>query len=71
MWCRRCLNDAAWRFAATLCEGQPLVTAFAGAADTGADALLTEHLAAGRFVDFRLAPPEDVTTLTASTEVVL
>ena len=42
------------------------MTAFAGAADTGDDALLTEHL-----VDFRLAPPEDVTTLTASTEVVL
>jgi hypothetical protein len=62
------LDDAAWRFAAALCEGQPLAAVFAAATDTQADALLAEHLAAGRFIDFRLAPPEDMTTLTASIE---
>jgi hypothetical protein len=65
------LDDATWRFAATLCEGQPLAAVFAGAADARADALLAEHFAAGRFVDFRLAPPEDVTGLTVSTEAAL
>jgi hypothetical protein len=65
------LDDATWRFAAGLCEGQPLAAVFAGATDARADALLAEHLSAGRFVEFRLAPPEDVTALNASTEAIL
>jgi hypothetical protein len=65
------LDDAAWRFAAALCEGRPLAEVFAGEADTHADTLLAEHLAAGRFVDFCLAPAEDVTTFTAPTEAAL
>jgi len=31
---------------------------FIAATDTGNDALLTEYLAAGRFIDFRLGPAE-------------
>jgi len=62
------LDDAAWRFAAALCDGRPLAAVFAGAADPRADALLAEHLAAGRFVDFRLAPLEDMAPLNASCE---
>ncbi len=38
------------------------------AAGTSADALLAEHLAAGRFVDFRLTPPELMASLTATLE---
>jgi hypothetical protein len=61
------LDEAAWRFAAMLCEGQPLATVFIAATDTGTDALLAEYLAAGRFIDFRLAPTES-TVLTISPE---
>ena len=42
---------------------------FGAAADTGGDALLAEYLAAGRFVDFRLAPAE-FTVLTTLPEIV-
>jgi hypothetical protein len=64
------LDDAAWRFAAALCDGRPLAAVIAGAADTRAYVLLAEHLAAGRFIDFRLAPPPDTTSVAASPEAV-
>lgn len=62
------LDAAAWRFAHALCEGRPLAAVFATAPDIRADALLAEHLAAGRFVDFRLAPPEEMAPPLATTE---
>ena len=52
------LDAAALRFASALFEGRPLAGVFAQAAGTGEEVWLAEHLAAGRFVDFRLAPPE-------------
>jgi hypothetical protein len=74
------LDAAAWRFAAALCEGRPLADVFAvcphptlprerGRVGWGHEVQLAEHLAAGRFVDFRLAPAE-VTAFTASPESV-
>jgi hypothetical protein len=64
------LDDAGWRLAAALCDGRPLAAALAEAADTRADTLLAEHLAAGRFIDFRLAPSE-LTLFTALPEAAL
>jgi hypothetical protein len=52
------LDEAAFCFVAALCEGWSLDEALAGAAGGGAEAVLAEHLAAGRFIDFRLAPPQ-------------
>jgi hypothetical protein len=49
------LDEAQWCFAAALCDGWSVEEALAGAADTRAAALLAEYLAAGRFIDFRLA----------------
>jgi hypothetical protein len=63
------LDDAAWSFATMLCEGHPLASVFAAATDTGGDALLAEYLAAGRFIDFRLAPAE-LTVLATPPEAV-
>lgn len=63
------IDAAAWRFVTALCEGRPLAAVFAEAAGIRAEALLAEHLAAGRFIDFRLAPGE-LTALTASSEAV-
>jgi hypothetical protein len=60
------LYEPAWSFAAELYDGRLVEAAFAGAAATSADALLAEHLAAGRFVDFCLAPPELMASLTAT-----
>jgi hypothetical protein len=57
------LDPSAWRFAAALCDGRPIEAAFAEAADNRADQLLAEHLAAGRFIDFRLAPSDATTPL--------
>ncbi len=62
------LDDCAWRFATALCDGRPLDAVLAAADGADADALLAEHLAAGRFIDFRLAPSHDVTHLAASSE---
>jgi hypothetical protein len=61
------LDDAAWGFATMLCEGRSLAAVFAAATDTGDDAVLAEHLAAGRFIDFRLASAE-LMVLTAPPE---
>lgn len=50
------LDAAEWRFAAALCDSRPIEAAIAEAPDGRADVLLAGHLAAGRFVDFRLGP---------------
>lgn len=57
-----CLEQPAWRFAGALCEGRPLEAALAEAPESRGDRLLAEHLAAGRFVGFRLVPAEAVWT---------
>ncbi len=49
------LSEAAWRFTAALCAGQPLQDAMASTPDVDATNTLAEHLAAGRFVGFALA----------------
>jgi hypothetical protein len=49
------LDECEWRFAAALCAGQPLQTAFDGATGVDANVALANHLAAGRFVGFALA----------------
>lgn len=51
------LSEGAWRFTAALFAGQALHQALEDARCTDAQALLAEHLAAGRFVDFSLADP--------------
>jgi hypothetical protein len=57
------LDMAAWRFAAALCESRPLGNVFAAYSPSaceeqewGHEVRLADHLAAGRFVDFHLAP---------------
>jgi len=64
------LDAAAWRFAAALCEGKPLAEVLAEAGHTSVESQLAEHLAAGRFIDFRLAPC-GAAAFTASSEAVL
>jgi Putative DNA-binding domain len=74
------LDAAAWHFAAALCEGRRLADVFAarpypalpreqGKAGRGHEVQLAEHLAAGRFIDFCLAPC-DAIALIASSEAV-
>ncbi len=67
------LDAAAWRFAGALCDGRPLVDVFdASAREQGGaehESWLAEHLAAGRFIDFRLAP-RDAMAPTAASEAV-
>jgi Putative DNA-binding domain len=74
------LNAAAWSFAVALCDGRPLAEVFAkcphptvpgeqGRVGWGWEVQLAEHLAAGRFIDFHLAPCE-VTALAAASEAV-
>ena len=58
------LDAAAFEFTAALCAGQPLSDAFAHhrrpphERETPWEPLIAAHLAAGRFVDFHLAPDE-------------
>jgi hypothetical protein len=68
------LDAAAWRFAAALCECWPLADVFSAFPPPaceergwGHEVRLADHLAAGRFVDFDLAP-HGVTALTPSPE---
>jgi hypothetical protein len=61
------LDTAAWHFAAELCCGFPLGIVLAEL--ESAEEALAAHLAAGRFVDFRLVPPELIASL-APTEPV-
>lgn len=49
------LDESAWRFTAALCAGSPLQDAIEAAPAIDAAALLAEHLAIGRFVDFDTA----------------
>jgi hypothetical protein len=63
------LDAAAWRFAVALCGGRPFAEAFTEAAASRGEIWLAEHLAAGRFIDFRLAP-EYSTALAAPLETV-
>jgi hypothetical protein len=50
------LDEAAWCFATALFDGWSVEESVAAAAGASAGTLLAEHLAAGRFVDFHLAP---------------
>ncbi len=47
-------SESAWRFTFALCAGRPLADALDEAPDFDAPALLADHLAAGRFIDFSL-----------------
>jgi hypothetical protein len=61
------LDTAAWHFAAELCCGFPLGIVLAEL--ESAEDALAAHLAAGRFVDFRLVPPGLVASLTLAEPV--
>jgi hypothetical protein len=49
------VEEAAWQFISNLCSGQPLAPALETADTLDAFAVLANHLAASRFVDFNLA----------------
>ena len=51
----RRLSEAAWKFTSALCAGRPLAAALDETHDFDASALLADHLATGRFVDFGLS----------------
>jgi Putative DNA-binding domain len=65
------LGEPAWRFAAALRDGLPLEAAIAEIPDARADAVLAGHLAAGRFIDFRLEPPDTTVARTSQQEPAL
>jgi putative DNA-binding protein len=48
----RRMSESAWRFTSALCGGVPLAAALAEARDFDAAALLADHLANGRFIEF-------------------
>ena len=48
----RRMSESAWRFTSALCDGKALAAALDEAPDLDAPALLAEHLAVGRFIDF-------------------
>jgi len=50
----RHMSESAWRFTSALCDGRPLAAALDEAPDFDARALLADHLAVGRFIDFSL-----------------
>jgi hypothetical protein len=60
------LDAAAWHFATELCRGFPLGIVLAELSDAAAEKAFAAHLAAGRFVDFRLAPLELTASLAPS-----
>ena len=49
------ISENTWRLMSELCAARPLQAAFAVVVDTDVPAMLAEHLAAGRFVDFKVA----------------
>jgi putative DNA-binding protein len=51
----RRMSQAEWKITSALCAGRPLAAALDEAQDFDASALLADHLAAGRFIDFRLS----------------
>ena len=57
------LETEAWRFAAALCEGQPLATVFAETSDPRSEALLAEHLVTGRRVALKVLSTEAMRTI--------
>jgi hypothetical protein len=65
----RRLDGAAWHFATELCCGFPLGVVLAELSGGSAEKAFAAHLAAGRFVDFRLAPPELMASLVPSESV--
>jgi Putative DNA-binding domain len=62
----RRLDTAAWHFAAELCCGFPLGIVLAELSGSSIEKAFAAHLAAGRFVDFRLAPPALMASLAPS-----
>jgi hypothetical protein len=60
------LDAAAWHFAAELCSGFPLGIVLAELSGATAEWAFAAHLAAGRFIDFRLAPLELMASLAPS-----
>ena len=50
----RRMSESTWRITAALFAGRPLAAALDEAPDSEASALLADHLAAGRFIDFSL-----------------
>ena len=53
------LSEDAWHFTATLFAGRPLHSALEEAPCAEAQAVLADHLAAGRFIEFNLADAAD------------
>jgi hypothetical protein len=53
----RRLAAAAWHFTSALCAGRPLYAALGDVPDEQNHAILAEHLARGRFIQFRLNDP--------------
>jgi hypothetical protein len=51
----RRMSESAWGFTSALCAGRPLAAALDEARDFDASALLADHLAAGRFIDFSVS----------------
>lgn len=62
------LDEAAWNFAASLCEGRSIAASLAAVPDSRTNVLLAEHLAAGRFIDFNLAPLDMAASAVTSLE---
>jgi hypothetical protein len=50
-----CVTENEWRFAAALCAGENFASAMDAATGANAARLFADHIAAGRFVGFRLA----------------
>lgn len=50
----RRMSESAWRFTSALCAAQPLAAALDEVRDFDASALLADHFADGRFIDFSL-----------------
>jgi Putative DNA-binding domain len=53
------MSESAWRFTADLCAGRALYEALAEVGDAEAPALLANHLATGRFIEFRITAPAE------------
>lgn len=53
------ISEDAWRLTSELLAARPLRAALDAVPDVDASAMLAEHLAAGRFIDFRLIDPTD------------
>jgi hypothetical protein len=65
----RRLDAADWHFAGELCCGFPLGVVLAERCGTSDESAFAAHLAAGRFIDFRLVPPGLLGSLASSEPV--